>query len=135
MVRDRLQAVEQLGLRQLQSPGFTLRNAIVAGNTAPAVPDVSGRLVSLGHNLIGVGEGGVGWTPTDWVGTATARIGPLLEPLGDHGGPTPTRRPQPGSPAVDAGDNNDVAATDQRGLPRVAEGVVDIGAVERQPGE
>ena len=57
-----------------------------------------------------------------------------LSPLADYGGPTPTHVPLPGSPALDAGDPNfnGNPATDQRGLPRVFNGRVDIGAVERQ---
>ena len=38
----------------------------------------------------------------------------------------------PASPARDAGDNADAPATDQRGLPRVVAGTIDIGAFEVQ---
>jgi hypothetical protein len=42
--------------------------------------------------------------------------------------------PLPGSPAIDpvGGDTNSALITDQRGLPRVVNGVVDVGAVEVQ---
>jgi hypothetical protein len=65
---------------------------------------------------------------------------PLLGALGDHGGPTPTRVPQEGSPLIDAipvaSCQDDGAAditTDQRGFPRPAFAGCDIGAVEVQP--
>jgi hypothetical protein len=38
----------------------------------------------------------------------------------------------PGSPALDAGDNTTAPATDQRGLPRIVGGTIDIGAFEVQ---
>jgi hypothetical protein len=60
-------------------------------------------------------------------------VDPLLAPLGDYGGPTQTMPPLPGSPAIDAGfDTGSLPATDQRGLNRVVNGIVDIGAVEVQ---
>jgi hypothetical protein len=112
-----------------------LRNTIVAADSAPSSPDVAGTLTSLGHNLIGNGSGGSGFTATDLVGTAVAPIDPQLEPLGDYGGPTPTLRPLPTSPVVDAGDNTDAPDTDQRGFDRIVNGTIDIGAVELQPDE
>ncbi len=61
-----------------------------------------------------------------------------LGPLADNGGPTQTHLPNPGSPAIDAGDNtlalNEIylgLEADQRGYaPRVVNDTVDIGAVE-----
>jgi len=67
---------------------------------------------------------------------------PLLLPLADNGGPTQTRRPAPGSPAIDAGPmsgcnlNAVVLTEDQRGWPRPLDGNhdgtarCDLGAVE-----
>jgi hypothetical protein len=110
-------------------------NTIMAGNVAGSSPDVQGCLDSQGHNLIGDGSGGTGFTDTDLVGTAEQPIDPQLEPLGDYGGPTQTMRPLPSSPAVDAGDNRVLFGTDQRGLPRIVNFVIDIGAVELQPNE
>ncbi len=43
---------------------------------------------------------------------------PLLGPLADNGGPTPTHALLPGSPAIDHGSSGGLA-TDQRGLPRI----------------
>jgi hypothetical protein len=80
---------------------------------------------------------------TDHVGASND---PLLGPLADNGGPTPTLLPQDGpSPLIDAipsahcGDGNTLAGftitTDQRLLPRpdTASPSCDIGAVEVQP--
>ncbi|MCX6928863.1 MAG: hypothetical protein NT154_37485 [Verrucomicrobia bacterium] len=59
---------------------------------------------------------------------------PLLAPLAKYGGPTPTKPPLLGSPAIDAGSDSATYsfATDQRGLPRFSGSHVDIGAVELQ---
>jgi uncharacterized delta-60 repeat protein/CSLREA domain-containing protein len=58
----------------------------------------------------------------------------LLSALGNYGGPTQTFALLPGSPALDGGSNSAAAAaglgTDQRGLARVSDGAVDIGAFE-----
>jgi len=54
---------------------------------------------------------------------------PLLGPLGEYGGPTPTMIPGAGSPAIDAG--KECAAQDQRGHTRpTPAGPCDIGAIE-----
>lgn len=66
---------------------------------------------------------------------ATFRTGLRVGSLGRHEGPTETVPLLPGSPALNAGDNASVppeVKTDQRGLPRVKNGKVDIGAVEAQ---
>ncbi len=62
---------------------------------------------------------------------------PMLGPLADNGGPTPTLLPQPGSPLIDAipptSCQSDGAAgitTDQRGVARPQGAGCDIGAVE-----
>ncbi|HET7063724.1 MAG TPA: right-handed parallel beta-helix repeat-containing protein [Rudaea sp.] len=56
---------------------------------------------------------------------------PLLGPLAVNGGPTLTMMPALSSPVLDAGGPS-LSGTDQRGLPRSANGRRDIGAVERQ---
>lgn len=64
---------------------------------------------------------------------------PKLGPLQNNGGSTQTFALLWGSPAVDAGANGSCPATDQRGLPRPADGdedgtaTCDIGAFELQP--
>ena len=54
---------------------------------------------------------------------------PLLGPLDDYGGPTPTMSLSAESPAIDYG--SDCPPTDQRGMGRV--GPCDSGAFEYQP--
>ncbi|HEX5217952.1 MAG TPA: choice-of-anchor Q domain-containing protein [Verrucomicrobiae bacterium] len=95
---------------------LNLHNSIVAGNIASFEPQISGGISSA-------------------TGVNITSGNPLLAPLGDYGGPTQTLPPLPGSPAIDpvGGDTTSVFATDQRGLPRVVNGVVDVGAVEVQP--
>jgi uncharacterized repeat protein (TIGR02543 family) len=55
---------------------------------------------------------------------------PRLGPLAYYGGPTPCMALLPDSPAIDTGNNAGAPATDQRGLARPYNGVVDRGAYE-----
>ncbi|NOX57162.1 MAG: hypothetical protein GXP27_22555, partial [Planctomycetes bacterium] len=126
-----------------------LENTIVAGNRLEPErvgnewffgtgPDILNRAV-IGvatHNLIGDPEG---HDIAHGVDGNLVGVDPLLGPLGDHGGLTPTHLPLPGSPAIDAGANDSAPEVDQRGLARPADGdidgvpIVDIGAVEVVP--
>ncbi len=113
---------------------ITIVNTIVAQNTAATSgPDALGSFASQGNNLIGETDGSTGWVSSDLTGTIASPLNPLLAPLGNYGGPTQTMALLPGSPAIDAGNNalilTDVT-TDQRGLPRIVNGTVDIGAFE-----
>lgn len=71
------------------------------------------------------------WTTQTLV--AWADLSPRL-PTQDNGGPTHTCLPRSNSPAIQSGSNTAATtlSTDQRGLPRLAGGVVDMGAVEAQ---
>jgi hypothetical protein len=107
-------------------------NTIIALNSGDA-PDVSGTFISLGHNLIGVTNGGSGFPAIgDQVGSSASPLDPKLAPLADNGGPTFTLALLPGSPAIDAGTATDVPLIDQRGVPRPQGAGVDIGAFEYQ---
>ncbi len=55
-------------------------------------------------------------------------LDPLLGPLQDNGGPTPTFAPRPGSLALDGGSGSADPGTDQRGATRGT--VIDIGAYQ-----
>jgi hypothetical protein len=99
------------------------RNTIIAGNRADLGPDFLGDLGSFGYNLIGDTQGGSGFDPTDLL-----NVDPLLGPLQDNGGPTQTMALLPGSPALNAGDPNQLGTTDQRGVVRT--GGVNIGAYQ-----
>ncbi|MBK7013330.1 MAG: hypothetical protein IPH43_12335 [Xanthomonadales bacterium] len=63
-------------------------------------------------------------------GTDVHDLDPLLGPLGDNGGATPTLLPDIDSPAINAGADDVCTATDQRGLERPQGSRCDIGAVE-----
>ncbi|HRI13656.1 MAG TPA: choice-of-anchor Q domain-containing protein [Verrucomicrobiota bacterium] len=98
--------------------------------------DLFGAFTSQSHNLIGAPYPSTGFTNgvnADLVGVSD----PMLGPLQNNGGPTPTLALLPGSPALDAGDDSLPGApfnlaTDQRGLARRSGPRVDIGAFERQ---
>ena len=105
-------------------------DSILAGNSCPFGPNVSNGVVSLGHNLVGNTDGSSGWVASDLTGTGSNPLNPLLAPLGNYGGPTPTMALLPGSPAIGGGDSTLAPATDQRGLTRF--GPTDIGAFEYQ---
>jgi hypothetical protein len=112
--------------------GFALiGSSILFGNTNNGIAfDLgaeSGGFVDGGDDLIGASTLDL---PPD-----TLHSDPLLGPLQDNGGPTMTHALQAGSPAIDAGDNFQSLATDQRGLPRVAGFGTDIGAFEVEDGD
>ena len=58
---------------------------------------------------------------------------PLLDVLALNGGPTPTMRLLPGSPALNVGSNPANLTTDQRGAARVVGAAADMGAFESPP--
>ncbi|HEX9003298.1 MAG TPA: choice-of-anchor Q domain-containing protein [Blastocatellia bacterium] len=113
-----------------------LKNTLVAGNSAPSGPDISGALTSQGNNLVGKGDGGTGLAGgvnNDQVGTIAAPLNALLAALGNYGGPTQTLALLPGSLAINAGTNTGAPATDQRGIARpqpLPGATADIGAFE-----
>jgi uncharacterized repeat protein (TIGR01451 family) len=60
----------------------------------------------------------------------TRSTDPMLGLLAHNGGPTPTQRLLPGSPAIDTGTGAGCPLTDQRGVPRPQGLACDIGAYE-----
>ena len=114
----------------------SLRNTIVANNTAANGPDIDGEATSLDFNLIGTTAGATinGTTTHNVTG-----VDPLLSPLQNNEGPTRAHALLPGSPAIDAG-NSGGLTTDQRGLTRPVDNPsaanasdgADIGAFEAQ---
>jgi len=113
-----------------------LANTIVAGNTdSEGRRDVVGVVISQGNNLIGEADFSSGWVGSDLTGTNAQPLNAELAPLGNYGGPTQTFSLLPGSPAIGGGSNALLPAgvtTDQRGLPRIVNGIVDIGAFESE---
>jgi CSLREA domain-containing protein len=98
----------------------TLRNSIVAANAAPSC---AGTVQNGDHDIS--------------FGDATcpgANVDPLLATLADNGGPSQTRLPGPGSPALDAVPAGAFCPlTDQRGATRPHGGGCEIGAYEIAP--
>lgn len=103
-------------------------NTIAVGNSilGGSIPSNQcvGPISDLGHNLNS--DSSAVFTAA----TSRNNIDPFLGALADNGGPTRTRTPLPGSPAIDAGDDSSAPATDQRGVPRPQGTRTDIGAVE-----
>jgi hypothetical protein len=115
----------------------TPANTIIATNSGSAASDCggTGTVSSQGHNLVGSDSGCVFTASTgDEVGTSGSPINPLLGPLANNGGPTPTLALQPASPAIDAGNPAACPTTDQRAFPRpdMSGTPCDIGAYEFQ---
>lgn len=100
----------------------TMRNTLLAGT---GMRCNGGSLpTSQGHNLTSDKSCSLAGV-TDKTG-----IDPMLGPLAANGSTTKTHTPLAGSPAINTGDSTAVDVKDQRGLPRVQFGTVDIGAVE-----
>ena len=134
---------------------ITLGNNIIAGNGGYDLSRNGGSAVNTnGGNLIARNNNAgpnfaVAGTPNannDYVGTPANPIDPLLQPLGNYGGTTPTYALQPGSLAINRGNNcvlNNscvpamaaALTTDQRGAGfarQFGSANVDIGAFETQ---
>ncbi len=88
---------------------------VSAGNTAT---------VSGSHNLVMSSDGTID------AGVIALTANPMLGPLQNNGGPTPTMLPLAGSPILGAGDPSLAPSTDQRGDPRPPDGPTDLGAVQ-----
>ena len=99
---------------------ITMTASIVWGNTSKPF---GGSGISVSHSIVQGGRTGTGNLDAD----------PLLGPLQDNGGPTPTRLPAHASPAIDAVDCAAAPAADQRGVARPQRERCDRGAVEVPP--
>jgi hypothetical protein len=107
-----------------------LQNTILAGDpTGDDCINNDGIITSIGFNLASSDN-----SCNIYLFRATdlRNIDPLLGPLADNGGFTLTHLPQPGSPAIDAGECLAEVPSDQRGVARPQGAACDIGAVEVQ---
>jgi CSLREA domain-containing protein len=122
-------------------PVAVLQRPLIADNEGPDAPDCAAVVGETGSftgagNLIGDGTGcsfasGIALL----VGDATNPIDPLLAPLDEANGATPSHALLPGSPALDVIPIATCAAappfpTDQLGVARPQGGGCDIGAIE-----
>jgi hypothetical protein len=114
------------GLLSVGPNTVTLSGSIVGNASGDDCVSLGGTVADGGYNLGSDGTCG-------FSGSSRSGIVPLLDALGDNGGPTQTMMPQTGSPAIDAGGACSVA-TDQRGIPRPQGSACDVGAVELEAG-
>jgi CSLREA domain-containing protein len=128
------------GIRQAEGfddpNGVSLRNSLVAKNTAPAAPDVQGTSFFASFTLIGDGTGSNitngGGNKVGKVSPNVSAIDPKLGALALNGGPTRTHALLLGSPAIDAASSTNCPAKDQRGVTRPQGAACDMGSYERQ---
>lgn len=132
-----------------EAVNVAIGNSIIAGGTTNDIFRSGGTVTSNGGNLIGknsnagttFSSSGMPNLNLDFVGTNANPINPLLAPLGNYGGTTPTRALLQNSPALNNGTNCVVnnsctpnmtfsLIADQRGTPRQIGTAVDIGAFE-----
>jgi hypothetical protein len=103
----------------------TILNSIIANNLSGS--NGFGTFVDGGHNIS---------SDASFHFSAPGSLNntdPVLSPLADFGGPTPTMALLAGSPALDAADSANCPATDQRGIARPFGAGCDIGAFESAP--
>jgi hypothetical protein len=122
-----------------ESSSVFLRNSILADSISAASDYLSTNVSESANSDItnsDLGNNNLIQVNCGFAGGIVSTADPLLTPLQDNGGPTWTHALMNRSPAIDAGDNTALPATDQRGYPRIADGngdglaIVDLGAVE-----
>jgi hypothetical protein len=102
-----------------------LYNTIVASSTSGS--NCWGTMSDLGYNL------GSDHSAGFYAAGSLNNTDPILGPLDDYGGPTPTMALLTGSPAIDGGSTATAPTADQRGRSRPYGAAADIGAFESSP--
>lgn len=128
------------GIFLLSNLNVSALNSLIANNTAgTGFADVdnftSQNVTSRGNNLVRAPKPGIGFN--NGVNGDIVGVDPLLDVLSNNGGPTDTHALLTGSPAIDAGNDcvftgtcGVTLTTDQRGVSRLSQTHVDIGAYE-----
>ncbi|HEX8618752.1 MAG TPA: Calx-beta domain-containing protein [Thermoanaerobaculia bacterium] len=123
------------GIKALDAATITIAGSIVANSINTATSTSGDDLAndatsSFAISYSNIEQSGAA-TITDGGGNVFS-ADPQLGPLQNNGGSTLTHLPADSSPVIDAGDPAFTAppATDQRGLPRLSGGRIDLGAVE-----
>ena len=106
-----------------ESGNPTVANSIVWGNTGGEINNVNGGSTVVTYTIVQGGYSGAG----------NLNVNPLLGPLANNGGFTQTMALSSGSPAIDAGDDTNCPATDQRDVSRPQGDACDMGAYEYEP--
>ncbi len=114
---------------------LTMSNSIVWGNSASTGGDEIENLepsgATISYSIVQGSGGSASWdTGIGQDGGGNLDANPLLGPLADNGGATPTLAIAPGSAAIDSGDDGSCEETDQRGVVRPQGAHCDIGAYE-----
>ena len=121
----------------------TLENSIISGDTgAGDQSDINGTITNAFNNVLCCYNSNTYTSPSVTHGSANRYAAADLDPAGlqNNGGPTQTIAEEVGSPSIDAGDpslltNPPFAGppfVDQRGLPRIVNTRMDIGAFQVQ---
>ncbi len=110
---------------------MTITNTVIANSLSGGDCITGGLIIDGGHNIDSDGSCGL-----DPANGSLPNTDPVLGPLQNNGGSTWTHALLGSSPAIDAGDDGQCPATDQRGAPRPVDGngdglaVCDIGSFE-----
>ena len=137
-------AIDNAGTASVSNSTFS-GNSVGSGGDGSGLFNEAGASLSLFDSIVANGTGGhdvvnLGTTTggSDLVttsqglptGLVISTADPILGPLQNNGGPTPTMALGDGSPALDAGDPTNAPAFDQRGMPRITGAGIDLGAFE-----
>lgn len=110
---------------------LSIVNSLFGNNFALQGKQLYGPISHLGINLI------QDTADIQWMNPVNADDfvieSPQTEMLDYYGGASFSLRLRAGSPAIDAGDNAFATSFDQRGVPRIFNGTVDLGAYEYDP--